>query len=269
LRHNQLSRTMSTILETIVARKRIEIAERKGIFSKQDLEKTAFFSRKPLSLTEFLLSPDKTGIIAEFKKKSPSKGIINDQARVEDVTTAYATGGASALSVLTDIDFFGGSDRDLMAARNFNAIPILRKDFILDEYQILEAKALGADVILLIASCLRPSDTKSLSTFAKSLGMSVLLEIHEADELEHLCSTLDAVGVNNRNLKTFEVSLNVSLELANQIPDEFVKVSESGISSPHTIRMLKATGFKGFLIGENFMKAPNPMQAFRNFVSEL
>jgi len=262
--------TGSTILDKIVEHKLTEVAEAKAKVSTSGLEKSALFNRKCYSLKEFMLSPERTGIIAEFKRVSPSKGIINDKVSPEIVTRDYANAGASALSVLTDSKFFGGNVDDLLCAREANTIPILRKEFILDEYQIIEAKSIGADIILLIASIL---DSKTIAKFArisKDLGLNVLLEVHNQQELEQsLCDDLDAVGVNNRNLGDFSVSLQHSYDLVNQIPDKFLKVSESGISNPKTIYDLKRAGFNGFLIGENFMKEENPGEAMNDFVEQI
>jgi indole-3-glycerol phosphate synthase len=189
---------------------------------------------------------------------------------VEEVTTAYAAAGASALSVLTDVDFFGGHTNDLLAARAANQIPILRKDFMIDEYQILEAKALGADIILLIAAILTPDEIEDLAVFAKSLGLNVLLEVHNLEELQRsVIPELDAIGVNNRNLADFSVNIQTSFDLVDEIPDDFLKISESAISNPQTINELRAAGFDGFLIGENFMKTENPGASMTDFVSQL
>jgi indole-3-glycerol phosphate synthase len=259
-----------TILDKIVLRKKEEIVLAKQLVSVQQLEAGLHFGRTPHVFKDFLLNEDRTGIIAEFKRRSPSKGIINDQVTVEEVTQAYAAAGASALSVLTDVDFFGGHTNDLLAARAANEIPVLRKDFMIDEYQVLEAKALGADIILLIAAILTPQEIKKLSGFAKSLGLNVLLEVHNQEELQRsICVDLDAIGVNNRNLADFTVNIQTSFDLVNQIPDEFMKISESAISAAQTIKELKAAGFNGFLIGENFMKTTNPGQAMQDFVGQL
>ncbi len=256
------------ILDKIVAQKKIEVAERKAQTSIAELEKGKFFVNETLSLREFLLDESKTGIIAEYKRKSPSKGIINDQSTVEEVTTAYAKFRASGISVLTDEQFFGGHLNDLLAA-TINEVPLLRKDFMIDEYQIIEAKAYGADLILLIAACLTKEEVKQMATTAKSLGLEVLLEIHNEEELEHICDAVDLVGVNNRNLKTFEVCIDTSLQLINKIPTDKLAIAESGISNVETILTLRQAGFKGFLIGENFMKETNPASAFENFVQQL
>ena len=260
----------NNILNTIIQHKLIEVAARKKEISIVQLEAMPKFGQKPVSLKASIQQADKTGIIAEFKRQSPSKGIINDQADVDTVTTAYEQFGASGISVLTDGKYFGGSLDDLLLARATVNIPLLRKEFIVDEYQILEAKAHGADLILLIAAVLSREEIKSLSEFAHGLGLEVLLEVHNQEELEKsIMSSLDMIGVNNRNLKTFEVSLDFSKELADQIPNDFVKVSESGISTIEAITELKLYGYKGFLIGENFMKTDNAGQTAKEFISKL
>ena len=256
------------ILERIIESKREEVKKKKAMQDIASLEKTDLFLRQTLSLKQFLNDPARTGIIAEFKRRSPSKGIINDRADVVEVTKAYAENGASCLSVLTDEHYFGGSNEDLIKAR-INAIPILRKDFIIDEYQITEARSIGADVILLIAACLTPGEVKRLAAFAKSLKLEVLLELHAEDELEHICEETEIIGINNRNLKTFEVDVERSLRMAEKIPADKIKIAESGISSVENILLFKEHGFKGFLIGENFMKAQKPTIAFADFVKQL
>lgn len=256
------------ILDTIVAHKRKEVALRKQQVSVAELEKGKFFGKETLSLKKFLLDPSRTGIIAEFKRKSPSKGIINDRVTVEEVTTAYARYGASGISVLTDEEFFGGTLNDLLAA-TINEVPLLRKDFMIDEYQLVEAKAYGAAVILLIAACLTPAEVKIMAHTARNLGLEVLLEIHNNAELGHICDDITLVGVNNRNLKTFEVNIDTSLGLINKIPSDKPAIAESGISSVETIVTLRSAGFKGFLIGENFMKQASPSVAFADFVNQL
>jgi len=259
-----------TILDKIIAKKRIEVDQAKAAVAVADLEIRPLFDRQCLSFPASIRDNGKNGIIAEYKRASPSKGIINDSSPVDDVVHGYQQAGASAVSVLTDPDFFKGNLADLTAARAVLQIPLLRKEFIIDEYQIIEAKAYGADIILLIAAVLSPAQVKSLSAFAQSLGMNVLLEVHNREELERsVMDTLDAIGVNNRNLNDFSVSLDHSLELVNLIPDRFIKVSESGISDPATIRQLREAGFQGFLIGENFMKTGDPAQAIKRFVSAL
>lgn len=255
------------ILDTIVAKKRIEVAAAKEHISVEALTKQPFFSRSTYSLCTFLQDEMRTGIIAEFKRKSPSKGVINATAEVEEVTTAYSA-AASGISVLTDTDFFGGNQDDLKKAR-IQQVPILRKDFMIDEYQVYEAKAMGADVILLIAACLTPDEVNQLGACAKGLGMEVLLEIHDETELMHISDMVDMVGVNNRNLKTFEVDINTSLRLIEQIPAGKPAIAESGISNVDTIVTLRKAGFSGFLIGENFMKEPQPSVAFADFIDQL
>ncbi|MBS1607815.1 MAG: indole-3-glycerol phosphate synthase TrpC [Bacteroidetes bacterium] len=256
------------ILDTIIEYKREEVKSKKAKVKIAVLEKSDFYQRKAFPVKDFLLDESRTGIIAEFKRKSPSKGIINDKADVVAVTKGYADNGASCLSVLTDEHFFGGNDNDLIKAR-INNIPILRKEFIIDEYQIVEAKSIGADLILLIAACLTPKEVKQLATFAKQLGLGVLLELHDEEELEHICDETDIVGINNRNLKTFVVDIERSLRMAERIPAGKIKVAESGISSVENIILFKENGFNGFLIGENFMKEADPTIAFARFVNQL
>lgn len=255
-----------TILDKIVIRKKEEVAAAKKNVSLAELEAMPLFQRNCYNLRESILDPNKTGIIAEYKRASPSKGLINGTSTVEEVVAGYQDAGASAISVLTDHDFFQGSLEDLTAARNVLQIPLLRKEFIVDSYQIAEAKAYGADIILLIAACLEKEEIKSLSEYAKSLGLNVFLEVHNEEELnKSIFPSIDAIGVNNRNLKDFSVSLNHSYDLVNKIPSQYIKVSESGISDPETIKALKKAGFNAFLIGENFMKTQNPMEAIKKF----
>ena len=256
------------ILEQIIEYKKEEVKSKKSKVKTVELEKRDLFSRSALPLKDFLLDKSRTGIIAEFKRRSPSKGIINPDVDVIEVTKGYAENGASCLSVLTDEHFFGGSDEDLIKAR-INEVPILRKDFIIDEYQLIEAKSIGADVILLIAACLTVAEVKQLATFAKNLGLEVLLELHAEEELGHICDETNIIGINNRNLKTFEVDIERSLRMAEKIPFPKFKVAESGISSVNDLLLFKQHGFDGFLIGENFMKATNPTIAFAEFVKQL
>lgn len=257
------------ILEKIIADKYKEVAEKNSLVPVKLLERSGYFEGQVVSMKKYISNPEKSGIIAEFKRKSPSKGVINSSASVETISIGYMQAGASALSILTDKEYFGGSNEDLKVARKFNFCPILKKDFVVDEYQIIEAKSIGADCILLIAAALEPEKLKSLAAFAKSLGLEVLLEVHDGEELESsLCDDVDLVGVNNRNLKTFEVSLDISLSLVDKIPPRFLKISESGLSNPNTLVNLKKVGFDGFLIGENFMKSGRPEQAAYNFIKE-
>jgi indole-3-glycerol phosphate synthase len=258
------------ILDEIIAHKRKEVEERRGLYPIKLLEQSIYFQTQPVSMRKYIQRDDLTGIIAEFKRKSPSKGTINAYAPVERTSIGYMQAGASALSVLTDKHFFGGSSDDLVSARKFNFCPIIRKDFTIDEYQIVEAKSIGADAILLIAAVLEPKRSKTLTDFAHSFGLEVLLEVHNEDELrQNLGVGADLVGVNNRNLKTFKVDVNTSKRLADLIPSTAIKVSESGISSPETIIELKQFGYEGFLMGENFMKHSRPERSAREFVNEL
>jgi indole-3-glycerol phosphate synthase len=262
---------MSTILDKIIESKKKEIAELKPMSSIERFRKEGFFwNFANRSLVETLSIPGSSGIIAEFKRKSPSKGWFKPkELEVEKVVRTYNDAGAAGMSILTDEPFFGGDLDDLIQAKVISDIPILRKDFIIDEWQIAEAKAFGADVILLIAACLSPEKVRELATFAKTIGLEVLLEIHDDTELGHICEEVDMVGVNNRNLKTFEVDVNTSLSLIRQIPKDKPAVAESGIQGVETILTLREAGFKGFLVGERFMKEEDPAQSFRLFVEEL
>lgn len=258
------------ILDQIITHKRKEVDERKSLYPVKLLQQSIYFSAQPVSMKKYIQREDKTGIIAEFKRKSPSKGIINAHASVERTSIGYMQAGASALSVLTDKQFFGGSSEDLTLARKFNFCPIIRKDFTIDEYQIIEAKSIGADAVLLIAAVLDPKEIKQFTAFAHALKMEVLLEVHNEEELKsNLDADADLIGVNNRNLKTFEVSTEISKKLAALIPDSVVKVSESGISSPDTIRELRTYGYQGFLMGESFMKHSRPEIAALDFMKQL
>jgi indole-3-glycerol phosphate synthase len=262
---------MSDILAKIVDRKILEVKERRELYPVKLLEKSIFFPSRIVSLKKYLSREDKSGIIAEFKRKSPSKGIINEHVSIERTSIGYMQAGASALSVLTDREFFGGSSEDLSNARKFNFCPILRKDFIVDPYQIIEAKSIGADAILLIAAALTPEKTQELARFARQeTGMEVLMEVHNQQELSsHLNDYIDIVGVNNRDLKTFEVNINTSIALADAIPDALVKISESGISKPESVLQLKKHGYEGFLIGEYFMSHNLPGAACADFIQRL
>ncbi|MGC1243782.1 MAG: indole-3-glycerol phosphate synthase TrpC [Chryseosolibacter sp.] len=258
------------ILDQIIEHKKKEVSQRKELFPVRALEQSVYFGSPTFSMKEYIRRSDKSGIIAEFKRRSPSKGLINGNAAVEETTQGYVRAGASALSVLTDQQFFGGSNDDLSRARKGNSCPILRKDFTIDEYQIIEAKSIGADAILLIAAVLDPLSSKRMAALAHSLGMEVLLEVHNEEELsKNLEAGADLIGVNNRNLKTFVVSTDVSKQLAPMIPAGIVKVSESGISSPQTIAGLKEYGYEGFLIGENFMKNNRPELSAAEFIKQL
>jgi indole-3-glycerol phosphate synthase len=260
--------TDTNILATIITHKLKEVAARKNEISFTQLEAMPLFTKQALSLKANLQKQNTTGIIAEFKRKSPSKGIINDKASVKEVTAAYHKFGAAGISVLTDTEFFGGSLEDLSIAIQ-NEIPVLRKEFIIDEYQLVEAKAYGASVILLIASCLIPTTTQLLAAKAKALGLEVLLELHDETELDHICDEVDLVGINNRSLKSFEVNIEHSLELKNKLPKGKLSIAESGIYSVETYQLLKKEGFDGFLMGEFFMKEENPAQAFELFTKAI
>jgi len=263
-----MNKTLTDILEQIVAYKKEEIVRAIQSMPRSELEKKEGFKRPVYSLREFLLKPEKTGIIAEFKRKSPSRGVFNDMATVEEVTTGYARAGASALSILTDGPSFGGSADDLSEAR-FNALPILRKEFIIDPYQLTESRALGADAILLIAACLSPEQTRTLAREARDLGLEVVLEIHEEEELGHLTEDIDVVGIHNRNRRDFSVDPDRSIRLARKLPSDIVRIAESGIRDVETLLKLRSAGFHGFLIGEQFMHASEPAIAFASFVEEL
>ena len=259
---------MKDILMEIIEAKRETICEQKKAISLAALQDGAAESRNMFSMRQALANSS-SGIIAEFKRKSPSKGWINKDASPEEVTAAYAANGASALSILTDTPFFGGSLKDLRDARPGVNIPILRKDFIIDEYQLYQAKIVGADAILLIAAALEKEECAFLAGKAHELGLEVLLEIHSEKELEYVNSTIDMVGVNNRNLGTFVTDIENSFRLASALPKDTLLVSESGISSPDTVKRLRETGFRGFLIGENFMKTDNPGKALGEFIKQL
>ncbi|MGC6438453.1 MAG: indole-3-glycerol phosphate synthase TrpC [Flavobacteriaceae bacterium] len=258
-----------TILDRIIADKKTEIEIKKTIIPISQLEQSVLFDRPQNSLKERLCK-SQSGVIAEHKRRSPSKAVINQSLNVQDVAKGYEQAGVCGMSVLTDTRYFGGNLDDLLLARASCEIPLLRKDFIIDTYQILEAKAYGADVILLIAAVLTQQQIKDLSLRAKELNLEVLLEVHnEAELYKALMPSLDMIGVNNRNLKTFKVDLKNSQNLSNIIPDDFVKVSESGISSVEAINNLKHYGYQGFLIGENFMKSENPGQSAKDFIEIL
>jgi len=256
-----------SILREIVLNKRKEIDFLKKNRPISKIEKSQYFNREVISLKKSLI--EKSGIISEFKRKSPSKPNINLDAEVITITRGYELSNSSGISILTDSKYFGGSNEDITSVRSEINIPILRKDFILDEYQVIESKSLGADVILLIAASLSKEDVKNLSRFAKSFDLQVILEIHSEDELSYLCDSIDVVGVNNRNLKKFETDINNSINIAGMIPSSFLKISESGISTSKEILRLKEYGFDGFLIGENFMKKEDPVFACNDFIKKL
>ncbi|MCB0502152.1 MAG: indole-3-glycerol phosphate synthase TrpC [Bacteroidetes bacterium] len=260
---------MSNILEDIIAWKAAEVEIAKQNTAVDQLLTGDYFKRTCFSLKTRLLEAKSSGIIAEFKRRSPSKGMINETAMPEEVAVGYRNSGVSGMSVLTDSKFFGGSFLDFKKVRATADLPLLRKDFIIDEYQVYETKSIGADVMLLIAANLEVKQCHQLAAIAKQLGLEVLLELHEERELDHISEDIDIVGINNRNLKTFTVDLEHSIQLAKKIPDNFVKISESGIGNPLDIVMLKQQGFKGFLIGENFMKTNDPGAMCKEFIDQI
>lgn len=256
------------VLDKITTDKRKEVTLKKSVVSVNQLERAELFERPTLSLSNSIKNG--CGIIAEHKRRSPSKGTITTNFSVEGIVTGYENAGVSGISVLTDMKYFGGCLDDLVLAKAAVNIPLLRKEFIVDPYQIIEAKAFGADAILLIAAVLCPTEIKQFSELAQSLGLEILLEVHDESELEQsILPQINMIGVNNRNLKTFEVDLQTSINLASKIPSEFIKVSESGISSIEAIKQLQQFGYQGFLIGENFMKTENPGASAQTFIKEL
>lgn len=258
---------MKNILDKIIERKKQEVVDSKSAVSLQQLKESEFFGRETFSLKESLKS--KSGIIAEFKRKSPSKGVISEKADVLEVAKSYENFGASGISILTDSDFFGGNFADVLKVRKEIDIPLLRKDFMIDEYQFYEAKSIGADVVLLIAACLSVSQVQEFTELSHQLGLEVLLEIHAEDELMHFNKSIDLVGINNRNLKDFKVDLQHSVNLKNLLPVGTLSVAESGIYSIEDFKFLKEKGFDGFLMGEYFMKNENPGKAFEEFVNKI
>lgn len=255
------------ILDKIVAQKKLEVEAAKKILSVEELQNNKLFSRTTLSLKESV--QNRSGIIAEFKRQSPSKGIISTIQNPLSVVSAYEKNGASGISILTDKEFFGGSKDDILAVRDHINIPILRKDFMVDAYQFYEAKAMGADVVLLIAAYLSPQQVSEFTALAHSLHLEVLLEIHTEEELLHFNTDIDLVGINNRNLKDFKVDLQHSVNLKNLLPAGTLSVAESGIYSTEDFVYLKEKGFDAFLMGEYFMKDENPGQKFEAFINDL
>lgn len=262
------------MLHEIIENTKEQVEQNKILLPIKLLEKSIYFDAKCVSLADYLTKKNKFGIIAEFKRKSPSKGIINEYADVVQTSTAYIQAGASALSILTDKTYFMGKNEDLTQARNANSCPILRKDFIIDEYQIIEAKSIGADVMLLIAACLEKDEVKKFYELAVSLGLSVLFEIHDKSELEKLPTNLSPqnalIGINNRNLKTMQVDVQTSFDLIEDLKNKFediIFISESGLNDIKTVKKLKNVGYTGFLMGEYFMKTPNPAETLKQFLS--
>ena len=259
---------MTDILEEIIARKQIEIELQKAAISEELLMNNCNEPMPRISMRASLAASP-YGIISEFKRRSPSKGWIKEDAQADTIPSAYEAAGASALSILTDEKFFGGSLKDIRSARPHVQLPILRKDFIIDEYQLYQARIIGADAILLIAAALKREQCNALAVKAHELELEVLLEIHNEQELEYVNENIDMVGVNNRNLGTFHTDVENSFRLAEKLPKEMLRISESGISSPETVKQLRAAGFRGFLIGENFMKTPAPGEALKEFITQL
>ena len=257
------------ILNKIYSRKKKEVEERKSLYPVKLLEKSLYYPTNPVSLSKYIKRLDKQGIIAEFKTQSPSKGTINANADVRKITLGYMQSGASGLSILTDRFFFGGLLDHLTTARKENFCPILQKDFILDRYQIIEAKAYGADAILLIAAMLTREKIKELASFATNVGMEILLEIHNEEELHKIVENVDLIGVNNRDLHNFQMDQSNSVNLVKKIPDDFTKIAESGIETPFQANDLLNSGFDGLLIGETFMKEERPDKACKHFISKL
>ena len=258
-----------SILENIITDKLLEVQQNKNLYPIALLEKTEAFSSPTVSLKKYLQKKDKNGLIAEFKRKSPSKGIINKYAKVEDTSIAYMQAGASAISVLTDEKYFGGKNKDLETIRHFNYCPILRKDFIVDPYQIIEARSIGADAILLIATVLTAAEIKEFSELANNLGMETILEIHDVKELNKGIGKADIIGFNNRNLHDFTCHYTNAIKAFNQLPKDLLKIAESGINTAKEAYELKQAGYDGFLIGQQFMEHSNPGFACAQFIQEL
>lgn len=257
------------ILDKIVAHKKKQVTRQKKSIPIKALEREVFFRREPFSLSKALEQSTKSGIIAEFKKRSPSKPDINLTAKAREIIPQYAFNGATAISILTDEHFFGGSADYIKTGRDFADIPLLRKDFTIDEYQIIEAKAIGADAILLIAEILTNEQIKQFTSTAHDLGLSALLELHHQEELDKINLNVDVIGINNRDLRTFTVDFNHSKSMFEKLPSEITKISESGISHPEIVKELMSVGYKGFLIGEYFMASDNPGKACVEFINAV
>ncbi len=258
-----------TILDTITEHKRMEVLKRKSRKPLQQLKSKPLFNRTPEDPKRFF-DPGRPCVITEFKRKSPSKGVLSEHTSPVAVVTSYKEGGASAASILTDRDFFGGSFRDLENVKtSVDNLPLLRKDFMIDPYQVYEAKAYGADIILLIAAILDKEAVREMAHLAVSLGLHVLLEVHDEQELDHWVPDISMVGVNNRDLRNFSVDLQRSVDLVSKLPGEVLKVSESGLNEPKEVLSLFKEGYDGFLMGERFMKTTDPGVAFREFMEHL
>lgn len=255
------------VLDKIVQTKKLELEYQKDKLTIDDMLKSIYFDRQCISTADNLKKASPFGIISEFKRQSPSKGVINDRVDVAEVAKGYCSAGASAISILTDKDYFGGSIEDLQRARKHMACPVLRKDFIIDEYQIYKTKAIGADLMLLIAAILTKEEIVRFTDLAHKLGLEVLLEIHNEEEFnEGYYDSVDILGVNNRDLKAFKTTIQTSIDLAKILPEEQLKISESGISSPKEMKILADVGYKGFLIGEQFMKHDDPANELKKFM---
>jgi len=257
------------ILDKIVRDKKLEVDKLSSNSSIKELESSRLFSRQCISLKDSILK-NTGGIICEFKRRSPSNNNINYKSNVSEVVKGYQKAGAAGLSILTNKQYFDGDIQDILEIRDITSIPILRKEFIISEYQIIEAKSIGSDAILLIASILSKEEIKNYSSLAKNIGLEVLFEIHDAEELEKISGeNIDIIGVNNRNLDTLEIDIQNSVDLYSKIPNSFVKISESGISKVESILKLREVGYQGFLIGENFMKTDDPFESAYNFIKKV
>lgn len=263
---------MPDFLSTILAHKRDELVAISKLDAdriKRCAETAAMEASSTRSLKKSMESSHRVAIISEFKRRSPSKGWIREEATPANICPAYEQAGAAALSILTDRDFFGGSVDFVSTVRPLVKLPILRKDFIIDPLQVYETKAIGADALLLIAACLSPAQTKELTELAHSLDIEVLLEIHNESELGHICEGIDVVGINNRNLQTFNVNIETSLALVNSLPSDSCKISESGLTTTADLKRLQQAGFNGFLIGERLMRATDPAEALRTLIKNF
>jgi indole-3-glycerol phosphate synthase len=259
-----------SILQDIITHKAAEVRQNKELRPLRLLEQSIYFRTPVVSMSAYLRRPDMEGIIAEIKRKSPSAGMLREYIDVEQLSIGYMQAGASALSVLSDNRYFGGSNDDVTTARKFNYCPVLRKDFIIDPYQVAEARSIGADCILLIAAAVDPATCRTLAREARELGMEVILEVHSREEIEsHLNEYIDIVGINNRNLHDFSTSLETSIQLAELLPRNLVRISESGLSDAHSIVALRQNGFDGFLIGTHFMRHGHPEEACARLINEL
>ena len=257
------------MLQQIVKAKRRDVQQNKLDVPVARLERSGFFQTGTYSLESSLRRKDGYGIIAEFKRQSPSRGIINNTASVEDVCMRYINSGAAGVSVLTNNEFFGGSNEDLVKARRLLQGPVLRKEFIIDKYQIIESRSLGADVILLIVDILSAAELEGFSTLAASFGMEVLFEIHDEGGIKKLPQEARMIGVNSRNLGNFSIDMDILKRTIGRLPGDAVKIAESGIDSAETLISLKNEGFGGFLIGERFMRETDPGMSCNDFIEKL